>query len=236
MAELQARVVAFVERHPKYFPDAITAVGELIRVLGDVDPFLVVDADGQWLEACAEIDPNFRPTRWIARRILPTGEYRTGQAEGMRAEQLIRRDDGRPTVLVATEECPTGENEDEPGGESFGYTTLIGRTAGLRRIGVNLDVVRPGQRSVRYHWHRDEEEGFLVLGGSGWLDVGGERYRVVAGDFFAKPEGPRYAHQFVNDGESDLRILSVGERRPDDVVEYAEAPWEPERPDDPSTR
>ena len=72
--------------------------------------------------------PNFRPTRWIARRILPTGEYRTGQAEGMRAEQLIRRADGRPSVLVATEECPTGENEDEPGGESFGYTTLIGRT------------------------------------------------------------------------------------------------------------
>ena len=55
---------------------------------------------------------------------------------------------------------------------------------------------------------------------------------MVAGDFFAKPEGPRYAHQFVNDGESDLRILSVGERRPDDVVEYAEAPWEPERPDE----
>ena len=143
MPELQARVVAFVERHPKYFPDAITAVGELIRVLGDVDPFLIVDADGQWLEACTEIDPNFRPTRWIARRILPTGEYRTGQAEGMRAEQLIRRADGRPSVLVATEECPTGENEDEPGGESFGYTTLIGRTAGMRRIGVNLDVVRP---------------------------------------------------------------------------------------------
>ena len=163
--------------------------------------------------------PNFRPTRWIARRILPTGEYRTGQAEGMRAEQLVRRADGRPSVLVATEECPTGENEDEPGGESFGYTTLIGRTAGMRRIGVNLDVVRPGQRSVRYHWHREEEEGFLVLGGSGWLDVGGERYRVVAGDFFAKPEGPRYAHQFVNDGEADLRILSIGERRSDDVVE-----------------
>lgn len=232
MPELQARVVAFVERHPKYFPDAISAVGELIRVLGEVDPFLTVDADGQWLEACAEIDPNFRPTRWIARRILPTGEYRTGQAEGMRAEQLIRRADGRPSVLVATEECPTGENEDEPGGESFGYTTLIGRTAGMRRIGVNLDVVRPGQRSVRYHWHREEEEGFLVLGGSGWLDVGGERYRVVAGDFFAKPNSPRYAHQFVNDGESDLRILSIGERRPDDVVEYAEAPWEPELPDD----
>ena len=62
--------------------------------------------------------------------------------------------------------------------------------------------------------------------------MGGERYRVVPGDFFAKPNSPRYAHQFVNDGEADLRILSIGERRADDVVEYAEAPWEPELPGD----
>jgi uncharacterized cupin superfamily protein len=230
MPEFEARVVAFVERHPRYFPDAISAVSELIRVLGDVDAFLIVDGEGHWLEACAEVEGGFRPSGWIARRILPRGEYRTGRVEGMRAEQLVRRADERPPVLVATEECPTGENEDEPGGESFGFTTLIARTAGMRRIGVNLDVVRPGQRSVRYHWHRGEEEGFLVLGGSGWLDLGGERYRVVAGDFLAKPEGPRYAHQFVNDGESDLRILSIGERRPDDVIEYPEAPWAPRPP------
>ena len=41
----------------------------------------------------------------------------------------------------------------------------------------------------------------------------------------------RWVAEAVNDGESDLRILSVGERRPDDVVEYPEAPWEPEQPE-----
>ena len=229
MPHRHARTVATVARHPRWFPDAITAVGELIRVLGGVDPFLVIGVDGTWSEACADVDEDFRPQRWIARRVLPAGEWRTGQAEGMTAEQLISRDDDRPPWLLSSEEAPTGENEEEPGGETYGYTTLIGRTAGLRRIGVNLDVIRPGERSTRYHWHRDEEEGFLVISGTGWLYVADRRYRVGAGDFFAKIEGPQRPHQFVNDGETDLTILSVGERRPGDVIEHPAAPWEPSR-------
>jgi uncharacterized cupin superfamily protein len=147
----------------------------------------------------------------------------------MRGEQLVTRDDGRPAWLVAAAEVGTGENEDEPGGETFGYTTLLGRAAGMRRIGVNVDVVRPGERSCRYHWHRLEEEGFLVLEGSGWLDVGEQRYRIGPGDFFAKIEGPQRPHQFVNDGDDDLRIVSIGERRADDEIQHPQAPWVPAR-------
>ena len=94
---------------------------------------------------------------------------------------------------------------------------------------MNLDVVHPGQRSTAYHWHRSEEEGFLVLSGTGWLYAGDERFRVGPGDFFAKAEGPKLAHQFVNDGEADLRILSIGEHRDDDAVEHPTAPWLPGR-------
>ena len=31
----------------------------------------------------------------------------------------------------------------------------------------------------------------------------------------------------MNDGQADLRILSIGEHREDDAVEYPTAPWEP---------
>jgi len=227
MAHKDARTVASIERHRRWFPDAIGAVGELIRVLGDVDPFLVVDERGDWRLACAGVDDDFEPVRWIERRELPAGDWEELEAEGMRAERLVARDEPRPAWLVAMAEVGAGENEDEPGGESFGTTSLVGRTAGMRRIGVNVDVVHPGQRSCRYHWHRLEEEGFLVLEGSGWLDVGETRYRVRAGDFFAKIEGPQRPHQFVNDGDTDLRIVSIGERRPDDEVQYPQAPWTP---------
>ena len=90
--------------------------------------------------------------------------------------------------------------------------------------------MHPGQRSAEYHWHRTEEEGFLVLAGTGWLYAGDERFRVGPGDFFAKSEGPKLAHQFVNDGEADLRILSIGEHREDDAIEYPTPPWLPGRP------
>lgn len=228
VAQRNVRTVAAVSRHPRRFPDPITAVGELIRVLGDVDPFLTIDREGRWIDACADVEPDFAPRGWIERRVLPAGDWRVGKADGMRAEQLVERADGRPAWLVSIDELPIGENEAEPGGESFGLTTLIARAAGLRRIGVNLDVVHPGQRSARYHWHRAEEEGFLVLAGTGWLYAGDERFRVGPGDFFAKSEGPKLVHQFVNDGEADLRILSIGEHRDDDAIEYPTPPWLPE--------
>ena len=67
-----------------------------------------------------------------------------------------------------------------------------------------------------------------MLSGTGWLYAGDERFRVGPGDFFAKNEGPKLAHQFVNDGEADLRILSIGEHREDDAVEHPTPPWLPD--------
>ena len=227
MPQRPVRTVAAVSRHPRRFPDPISAVGELIRVLGDVDAFLTIDREGRWIDACTDVAEDFAPSGWIERRVLAAGDWRVGKADGMRAEQLVEREDGRPSWLVSIDELPIGENEAEPGGESFGLTTLIGRAAGLRRIGVNLDVIHPGQRSAEFHWHRAEEEGFLVLAGTGWLYAGDERFRVGPGDFFAKSEGPKLAHQFVNDGEHELRILSIGEHRDDDAIEHPTAPWLP---------
>ena len=183
------RVVAFVERHPRHFPDPISAVGELIRVLGDVDPFLIVDAEGRWIEACAEVDPNFRPTagsrggscrRASGASARPTAcapsSWSSAPTAARRARRHRRAADRRERGRARRREL-RADDADRP-------------RAGLRRIGVNLDVVHPGQRSARYHWHRKEEEGFLVLGGTGWLYAGDQRFRVGPGDFFAKSEGP----------------------------------------------
>ena len=51
---------------------------------------------------------------------------------------LITRDDHRPSWLVRAEEAPTGENEYEPGGETFGLSTRLGDHAGLRRRVIGL--------------------------------------------------------------------------------------------------
>jgi uncharacterized cupin superfamily protein len=222
--------VGFVERHPRYWPDAAAAVGELRRVLGDdVEVFLLVDVEGAWEAACGIVGSDFRAARWLQARRLPAGDYAVSQVDGFAAERLLRRDDGRPAFLVRADEAPTGEGEYEPGGETFGLSTRLGEQAGLRRIGVNVDVIRPGERSTKYHWHHEEEECFLVLSGNGLLQVAGKTYRVGPGDFFAKREGPEHPHQFINDGDKELRVLTVGEHR-GDVAEYPPAPWQPGDP------
>jgi uncharacterized cupin superfamily protein len=226
MAARESRTIAFVERHGRYFTDPASAVSELRRVLGEVDVFLLVDAEGGFDAACAEVVGGTLPQRWLQVRTLPAGEYAVSEVDGYPCERLIRRADGRPGFLVSLGEAPSGEGEYEPGGETFGVSTRIGEHAGLRRIGVNLDVVRPGERSTKFHWHHEEEEGFLVLEGTGVLQVGDESFRVRPGDFFAKSEGPERPHQFVNDGDRDLKILTIGEHRGDEV-EYPPPPWEP---------
>jgi len=230
MPRRDARAIGFVERHPRYWPEAAAAIGELKRVLGDdVETFLLVDAEGNWEAACAIVDGSFQAARWVQARRLPAGDYASSQVEGLPAERLLRREDGRPPYLVRADEAPTGEGEYEPGGETFGLSTRLGEHAGLRRIGVNVDVIRPGERSTKYHWHREEEECFLVLSGTGLLQVAGKTYRIGPGDFFAKREGPENPHQFINDSDKELRVLTIGEHR-HDVAEYPPAPWQPGDP------
>ncbi len=227
MAERPTRIVALIDRHPRYWPDAQTAATELRRTLGgEIEVFLLVDREGAWEAACTVVDGTFRPSRWLGVRQLPAGEYGVSDQQGFAAERLLRRADGRPSFLVSMTEAPSGEGEYEPGGETFGISTRIGDHAGLRRLGVNLDVVRPGERSTKFHWHHEEEECFLILSGTGILQVGEATFAIGPGDFFAKAEGPDCAHQFINDGDVELRILTVGEHR-GDQVEYPAPPWAP---------
>ena len=51
------------------------------------------------------------------------------------------------------------------------------------------------------------------------------RTRAKAKTVAATAGGPETAHQFVNDGDQDLRILTIGEHR-GDQVEYPAPPWQ----------
>ena len=74
---------------------------------------------------------------------------------------------------------------------------------------------------------------YMIQSGKVKVFIGDEDGREIIlkilgpGDFFAKSEGPKLAHQFVNDGEADLRILSIGKHREDDAIEYPTPPWVP---------
>lgn len=109
---------------------------------------------------------------------------------------------------------------DDPDFRTAMKTLRLGAAAGGRRLYVNIDHVKPGAKSVKYHAHSLQEEFFLILGGRGALRIGGREVAVKEGDFFAKPAGTGLAHQFLNTGRRVLKILDCGLVEPDDVVTY----------------
>jgi mannose-6-phosphate isomerase-like protein (cupin superfamily) len=65
-------------------------------------------------------------------------------------------------------------------------------------------TLEPSQATER-HYHRATEEIYVVLKGSGELEVDGERRRVRPGDAALIPYGAW--HTLENDGNSELRFL-----------------------------
>lgn len=109
---------------------------------------------------------------------------------------------------------------DDPGFESKLKTKYLGALAGNERIYVNIDYVKPGAKSVKYHSHSLQEEFFIILRGSGSVRIQEKIVPVKQGDFFAKPAGKGVAHQFINDGDEVLEILDCGINDKNDLVEY----------------
>ncbi|NQV51319.1 MAG: cupin domain-containing protein [Candidatus Marinimicrobia bacterium] len=109
---------------------------------------------------------------------------------------------------------------DDPRFESAMSTKYLGALAGSERIYVNIDSVKPGAKSAKYHSHTLQEEFFLILKGSGTLRIQNATFPVKHGDFLAKPAGKGISHQFINDGTEILEILDCGTNDKNDMVEY----------------
>ena len=88
--------------------------------------------------------------------------------------------------------------------------TMLGRAAGLTRVGVNLGRVPPGKEAFVYHRHHAEEEWVYILEGEALSDIEDETHTVGPGDFIAYPVG--VAHSLKNTGDNDLVYLMGGEQ------------------------
>jgi mannose-6-phosphate isomerase-like protein (cupin superfamily) len=93
------------------------------------------------------------------------------------------------------------------------FTTADGSTirvlldaeiAAARNQSLAEATLDPGQATER-HYHRETEEIYVILAGSGEMEVDGERERVGAGD--AVLIAPRAWHQIRADGGEELRFL-----------------------------
>jgi uncharacterized cupin superfamily protein len=77
------------------------------------------------------------------------------------------------------------------------------------QLGINLNVLQPGQPLGMYH-RENAQEGFLVLAGTCLLLVAGEERELKTWDFFHCP--PQTEHVIVGAGEGLSVVLAVGAR------------------------
>jgi len=89
------------------------------------------------------------------------------------------------------------------------YAPFEGENAPFGELGVNLNILRPGEPSCMYHGEETQED-FLVLAGECVLIVEGEERKLRAWDFFHSPAWTE--HVFVGAGDGPCLILAVGNR------------------------
>lgn len=108
----------------------------------------------------------------------------------------------------------------DPGFQTKMKTVFVGEAIGCEKLYANIDFVKPGAVSTKYHSHSKQEEIFLIMAGKGILRMDNEEVSIKAGDVISKPAGKDIAHQFINNGSEILQILDVGTVEKDDVATY----------------
>ena len=79
----------------------------------------------------------------------------------------------------------------------------------FKQIGVNINVLGPGEPMSMYH-RENNQEGFLVLAGECLLIIEGQQRVLKAWDFVHCPA--RTAHVIVGAGDSPAVVVAVGAR------------------------
>jgi quercetin dioxygenase-like cupin family protein len=79
----------------------------------------------------------------------------------------------------------------------------------FRQLGINVNVLQPGEPLGLYH-RENHQEGFLVLAGTCLLLVEGEERTLEAWDFFHCPPGT--THVLVGAGDGPAVVVAFGAR------------------------
>jgi len=108
-----------------------------------------------------------------------------------------------------------------------GQSSRMGAALGLTRLGINYDIVAPGNRTSRPHAESHEDEFVLVLQGRPDVWINGYLHELTEGDAVVFPAGTGIAHSFLNNSSEDAHLLVIGEHaREGNQLNY---PLNPER-------
>lgn len=85
------------------------------------------------------------------------------------------------------------------------------------QLGLNIQVLQPGEWMAMYHWEVDQED-FLVVSGEALLIVEGEERQLRQWDFFHCAS--RTKHTIVGAGSGPAVVVAVGARQHQDGPDW----------------
>jgi uncharacterized cupin superfamily protein len=112
--------------------------------------------------------------------------------------------DGEGWFVLNARDAPWGD-----AGELGLYCGFEGESR-FPQLGLNLNVLQPGQAMSMYHREGDQED-FLVLSGEALLVIEDEERPLRTWDFFHCP--PNVAHVIVGADDGPCVVLAVGSRK-----------------------
>jgi uncharacterized cupin superfamily protein len=157
----------------------------------------------------AREDSDFDPIRDEPRfQELMAQEAPAGDASAVDGATLERTENGLVPkgagwFVVNAREAPWWHSE------TFGSSCVFEGDTHFREVGVNIQVLSPGEPNCMYHGENAQED-FLVLFGECLLLVEGEERRLRQWDFVHCPAWTQ--HVFVGAGDGPCAIVMIGAR------------------------
>ena len=95
--------------------------------------------------------------------------------------------------------------------EKLSIGSNFAKALGLFRLGVSHELLPPGRRTSWPHAELSEDEFVYVIEGTPDLWQDGHLTRLAPGDAVGWPSGTGVAHTLLNNTQSEVRLLVVGE-------------------------
>jgi len=96
----------------------------------------------------------------------------------------------------------------------------LGNFFDLTNFGVNLTHLEAGAVSSLCHAHKTQDEFIYILEGVATLNIGDDKFEMKTGDCMGFKAGKGLAHQLLNLSNEMVIYLEIGDRSPNDNVEY----------------
>lgn len=129
-----------------------------------------------------------------------------------------------PVALQAEELPPRRRRSSYP--EPFAtrmkgrHKRVLGERFGLSNFGVNLTRLDPGARSALRHSHSHQDELIYILEGHPTLITDAGSTPLSPGMCAGFAAGRGDAHHLINRSHAPVLYLEIGDRSPEDRVEY----------------